>query len=64
MRDTERRKRNTKRGDPESADTKQWYLINDDKCSIQARFLTILPYCFGGSLPLNTEITRRREWLS
>lgn len=51
-------------GDPESADTKQWYLINDDKCCILPRFLTILLYCFGGSLPLNTEITRRWEWLS
>lgn len=51
-------------GDPESADTKQWYLINDDKCSIQARFLTILGYCFGGSLPLDTEITRQQSGLA
>lgn len=62
MRDTEGDAKGARRRGPrlpEPADTKQWYLINDDKCCIQARFLTILPYCFGGSLPLNTEISRR-----
>lgn len=38
MRDIGRRKRSTTRGDPSSTDTKQWHLINDDKCCIQERF--------------------------
>lgn len=57
-------KKEQETGDSESADTKQWYLINDDKCRIQARFLTILGYCFGGNLPLATEITRQQSGLA
>lgn len=60
----ERGKTSTTRRSPLTADTKQWYLITDDKCCIQPRFLTIQPYCFGGSLPLDTKITRGWEWLS